>query len=86
MSSSVASGWRSWRGAWASTASAISLVIGIDRVLLAFGPGLLGVAHDLSDSYGLALRLCIALDVVAAVTILWRERRAADAASAAASG
>lgn len=53
-------------------ARAISLVIAIDQVILAFGPGLLGAARDLSGDYAPALVICVALDLGAMLAILWR--------------
>jgi MFS family permease len=57
-------------------ARAISLVIAIDQVILAFGPGLLGALHDLSGGYASALALCVLLDIGALAAILWRRPRA----------
>jgi cyanate permease len=51
-------------------ARAISLVIAIDQVILAFGPGLLGAVHDLTGGYGSALALCVLQDLGALLAIL----------------
>jgi cyanate permease len=53
-------------------ARAISLVIAIDQVILAFGPGLLGAVHDLTGSYASALALCVLLNLGALLAILRR--------------
>ncbi|HTI82950.1 MAG TPA: hypothetical protein VL614_21050, partial [Acetobacteraceae bacterium] len=60
-------------------AQSFGLVIGlismVGYTLLAFGPTLLGVAHDATGGYGAALALCIVLQLAGAVIILIRPRR-----------
>jgi MFS family permease len=50
------------------------LVIGLSSMVgqatLAFGPTLLGVAHDATGGYGASIGLCIALQLIGAVTVL----------------
>jgi MFS-type transporter involved in bile tolerance (Atg22 family) len=50
------------------------LVIGLSSMIgqatLAFGPTLLGLAHDITGGYGAALILCIALQMIGAVILL----------------
>jgi len=50
----------------------ISLITAINQVTYAFGPGVVGLFRDLSDSYTLPFYGCIALEVVAAGLILVR--------------
>jgi predicted MFS family arabinose efflux permease len=56
-------------------ASAFTVVLGlstaISGVVCAFGPGMVGLVRSLSGGYGAALALCVALDLVAAVIVLW---------------
>ena len=42
----------------------------VGQATLAFGPTLLGLAHDLGGGYGAALLLCIALQLTGAVILL----------------
>jgi len=60
------------------TAQSLGLVIGlismVGYTLLAFGPTLLGLAHDATGGYGAALLLCIALQLAGAVIVLIRPR------------
>ena len=58
----------------AQFARAISLVFAIDQVVLAFGPGVLGIVRDWSGDYTAALAVCIALDVAAFAAVLVRRR------------
>ena len=55
-------------------ARSFGLVIGLSStigyVALAFGPVLLGVARDVTGGYGLALGICIALQLAAAALVL----------------
>jgi hypothetical protein len=59
-------------------AQSFGLVIGLTSMvgytLLAFGPTLLGVAHDATGGYGAALALCIALQLTGAVIVGFRPR------------
>ena len=48
----------------------VSLVVGINQLTFAFGPSLVGVARDVSGSYGPALALCIALQLLAAAIVV----------------
>ena len=61
----------------AQFARAVSLVWAIVQVVLAFGPGLLGLVRDWSGDYGAALVLCLALDVAALGAVLVRRPGAA---------
>jgi cyanate permease len=45
------------------------------QATLAFGPTLLGLAHDLTGGYDAALILCIALQLSGAVVLLVAGRR-----------
>ncbi len=60
----------------------IGLSTGIGQVTYALGPGLLGALRDLTGSYAAPLALCMALEVVAAIIVLWRKRRAPKGAAA----
>jgi cyanate permease len=42
----------------------------VGQAILAFGPTLLGVAHDATGGYGAAIGLCIALQLLGAVMVL----------------
>ena len=59
-------------------ASAFTIVLGlstaISGIACSFGPALLGLVRGLSGGYGLALAVCIALQLAAAVIVLWGER------------
>jgi cyanate permease len=53
----------------------ISLSTAINQITYAFGPGLIGLLHDLSGSYTLPFYGCIALEVTAAALIIVRGRK-----------
>ncbi len=59
----------------AAFGTVIGLVMALSQVTFAFGPGLLGLARDLSGNYDAALALCIALKVAAALIVLGGRRR-----------
>jgi MFS family permease len=48
----------------------VGLVVGINQFTFAFGPSLVGVAHDWSAGYAAALAACMALEGLAAVIVL----------------
>jgi MFS family permease len=48
----------------------ISLIVAINQVTFAFGPGVIGVLRDLSGSYTLPFYGCIALELTAAALIM----------------
>jgi MFS family permease len=52
----------------------ISLITAINQVTYAFGPGIVGLLRDASDSYALPFYGCIGLELVAAVLIMVRGR------------
>jgi MFS family permease len=52
----------------------ISLITAINQVTYAFGPGVIGVLRDASDSYTLPFYGCIGLELTAAVLIMVRGR------------
>lgn len=52
----------------------ISLNTAINQVTYAFGPGVVGLLHDLSGGYALPFYLCIALEVAAAALIIVRRK------------
>jgi MFS family permease len=52
----------------------ISLSTAINQITYAFGPGFIGLFHDLSGSYSLPFYGCVALEVTAAALILVRRR------------
>jgi predicted MFS family arabinose efflux permease len=54
----------------------ISLLTAITQVTYAFGPGVIGVLRDLSGNYALPFYGCIGLELVAAVLIMIRGRKA----------
>ena len=61
----------------------VGLVVGINQFTFAFGPSLVGVMRDRAGTYGPALGVCTALQLVAAAMILLgpgtaRSRRAED--------
>ncbi len=62
------------------TAQSFGLVVGLSSMVgqatLAFGPTLLGLAHDASGGYGAALALCIVLQLVGAVIVVMPRRLA----------
>jgi predicted MFS family arabinose efflux permease len=53
----------------------VGLAIAIGQFTCVFGPGLLGLARDLTGDYTASLSLCIALEIVAAVLVLMRPRK-----------
>jgi MFS family permease len=62
----------------AQFATTVSLIAATNQVTFAFAPGAMGLLRDGTGSYGVALGLCVALDLVAAGTILLgRPRRRA---------
>jgi cyanate permease len=56
----------------AQFARTVSLMWAIVQLVLAFGPGVLGLVRDLSGSYDAALIVCIALELVACAAVLVR--------------
>jgi MFS family permease len=48
----------------------VALSTAIGQFTYAFGPGLLGIVHDLTGGYAAALALCIALELAAAAIVL----------------
>jgi cyanate permease len=46
----------------------------ISGIVSAFGPGLVGLVRSFTGDYTAALTLCLVLDLVAAVIVLWRPR------------
>lgn len=52
----------------------ISLITAITQVTYAFGPGIIGVLRDASGSYTVPFAMCIALQLTAAVLIMFRGR------------
>jgi len=52
----------------------VALQTAIAQVTYAFGPGVVGVLRDLSDSYTPPFYGCIALELIAAVLIMIRGR------------
>jgi MFS family permease len=58
----------------------ISLITAINQVTYAFGPGVIGVLRDASGSYTLPFYGCIGLELIAAVLIMVRGRRAQTSA------
>ena len=67
-------------------ARAVSLTWAIVLFVVAFGPGVLGVVHDLSGSYAAALVVCLGLDGVACAAVLVRRPMDRTGVSAMASG
>lgn len=59
----------------ASFAAAMGLGTSISGVVSAFGPGLIGLVHSLTDGYATAFELCVVLDLVAAAVVLLRPAR-----------
>jgi predicted MFS family arabinose efflux permease len=57
-------------------ARAVSLNVAINQLVAATGPSILGVLHDLSGSYRTSLMVCLALQVAAAILVLFRPRSA----------
>jgi predicted MFS family arabinose efflux permease len=54
----------------------VSLITAINQITYAFGPGVVGLLHDMSGSYSLPFYGCIGLELVAAVLIMLRGRKA----------
>lgn len=52
----------------------ISLITAINQVTYAFGPGLVGLLHDLSGGYALPFYGCIGLEIAAAALVMIRGR------------
>jgi predicted MFS family arabinose efflux permease len=50
----------------------VSLITAINQITYAFGPGVVGLLHDMSGSYTLPFYGCIALELIAAVLIMMR--------------
>jgi MFS family permease len=67
-------------------ASAFTVVLGlstaISGIVCAFGPGAVGLVRSLSGGYGPALALCVALELIAAVMVLWGGKQEAVAVAA----
>jgi cyanate permease len=63
----------------ASFGMLVGLSWAITQFSYAFGPGLLGVIRDATDSYTAPLLVCIALEIAAAALILLRPGRAQQA-------
>ena len=59
-------------------AAAFTMVLGLSGAVSgitgAFGPALVGLVHGLSGGYTGALALCITLELVAAVIVLWGDQ------------
>ncbi|KRR13179.1 transporter [Bradyrhizobium valentinum] len=54
----------------------VSLITAINQITYAFGPGVVGLLRDLSGSYALPFYGCVAVELIAAVLIMVRGRRA----------
>ena len=52
----------------------VSLITAINQITYAFGPGVVGLLHDLSGSYTLPFYGCIAVELTAAVLVMIRGR------------
>src|ERR1700745_3722897 len=52
----------------------VSLITAINQVTYAFGPGIVGLLHDVSGSYTLPFYGCIGLELAAAGLIMVRGR------------
>jgi predicted MFS family arabinose efflux permease len=52
----------------------ISLITAINQITYAFGPGVIGLLHDMFGSYSLPFYVCITLELTAAVMIMIRGR------------
>ena len=50
----------------------ISLITAINQITYAFGPGVIGLLHDIYGSYALPFYVCIAVELTAAVLIMIR--------------
>jgi MFS family permease len=59
-------------------ARSFGLLVGLNTtvgtLIMAAGPGLFGLAHDLSESYAASLCLCIGLQLASSLIILWAPR------------
>jgi predicted MFS family arabinose efflux permease len=53
----------------------VSLITAINQITYAFGPGVIGLLHDVSGSYTLPFYGCIGLELIAAVAIMIRGRK-----------
>jgi MFS family permease len=53
----------------------VSLITAINQITYAFGPGVVGLLRDFSDSYALPFYGCIAVELTAAVLVMVRGRR-----------
>ncbi|KJC57331.1 transporter [Bradyrhizobium sp. LTSPM299] len=53
----------------------VSLITAINQITYAFGPGVIGLLHDLSGGYTLPFYGCIGLELIAAVVIMIRGRK-----------
>jgi predicted MFS family arabinose efflux permease len=60
----------------ASFALVVGMTTALSQLTYAFGPGLMGLVHDLTGGYGVPLIACAALETVAGVLILRRPRAA----------
>ncbi|MEX2147220.1 MAG: MFS transporter [Candidatus Rokuibacteriota bacterium] len=56
-------------------ARVVSLVLAINQITFAFGPGVVGWARDRTDSYTAGLLLCAACEVVGGVVVMIRAER-----------
>src|SRR5205823_14446790 len=54
----------------------ISLITAINQITYAFGPGVIGLLHDMFGSYSLPFYCCIGIELTAAVLIMIRGRHA----------
>ena len=54
----------------------VSLLTSITQITYAFGPGVIGALRDLSGSYALPFYGCIALELIAAILVMFRGRPA----------
>jgi MFS family permease len=52
----------------------VSLITAINQITYAFGPGVIGLLHDMSGGYSLPFYGCIGLELMAAVLIMIRGR------------
>ena len=59
-------------------ATVFTVVMGLSTatrgIVGALGPGLIGLVRSWSDGYEIALTLCIMLELVAAMIVLWRDQ------------
>jgi len=55
-------------------ARAVSLNVAINQLVAALGPYILGVLHDLSGNYRSSLMVCLVLQAIAAILVLFRPR------------